>query len=70
MKVFYITDEQELGLEQKRQSLAKTSTMCDLMLDIAADTQDIDTFSAALDLASVELDRLELFFDSPESSIS
>lgn len=70
MKVFYITDEQELGLEQKRQSLAKTSTMCDLMLDIAADTHDIDTFSAALDLASVELDRLELFFDSPELSLS
>jgi hypothetical protein len=69
MKVYYITDEQEIGLEQKRQSLAKTLTMCDLMLDIASETKDIDTFGAALDLASAELDRLEFFFDSPELSL-
>lgn len=69
MKVYYITDEQEIGLEQKRQSLAKTLTMCDLVLDIASETNDIDTFGAALDLASAELDRLEFFFDSPELSL-
>jgi hypothetical protein len=69
MKVYFITDEQELGLEQNRQSLAKTLNMCDLMLDIAAEANDIDTFGAALDLASAELDRLEFFFDSPELSL-
>jgi hypothetical protein len=39
------------------------------MLDIAAEANDIDTFGAALDLASAELDRLEFFFDSPELSL-
>ena len=36
------------------------------MLDIAAQADDIDTFSAALDLTSAELDRLEHFFETAE----
>ncbi|MDX8127454.1 hypothetical protein QLH52_09185 [Methylomonas sp. OY6] len=38
--------------------------MCDLMLDIAAQADDVQTFDAALELANCELDRLELFFDT------
>ncbi len=66
MKIYWINDEQELNIEQKRESLAKTRSVCNLMLDIAAQADDVDTFSAALDLTSAELDRLELFFETPE----
>lgn len=64
MKIYVITDEQQDNIEQKHDSLAKTQGVCELMLDIAAQASDVQTFEAALELANGELDRLELFFDS------
>ncbi|MCQ8182273.1 hypothetical protein NP603_14215 [Methylomonas sp. SURF-1] len=64
MKIYLITDEQLENIEKKHDSLVKTQTMCDLMLDIAYQTENSETFAAAIDLANGELDRLERFFDS------
>ena len=38
--------------------------MCDLMLDIARHSESGETFDAAIELATGELDRLERYFDS------
>ncbi|OAI21408.1 MULTISPECIES: hypothetical protein [Methylomonas] len=66
MKIYLITDEQQEELERQRDSLIKTKSMCDLMLDIATQSGDLATFDAALEIANTELDRLEVFFDMPD----
>ncbi|WP_446810606.1 hypothetical protein ACH50O_03215 [Methylomonas sp. 2BW1-5-20] len=70
MKIYLITDEQLENIEKKHDSLAKTQSMCDLMLDIAVQSDDTQIFDAALELATGELDRLELFFDSSDLSLT
>lgn len=69
MKIYLITDEHLENIGKKHDSLIKTQAMCDLMLDIAAQADDIQTFDAALELANGELDRLELFFDTCDLSL-
>ncbi|AMK78531.1 MULTISPECIES: hypothetical protein [Methylomonas] len=64
MKIYLITEDQLENIGKKHDSLLKTGSMCDLMLDIAAQAGDFQTFDAALELANCELDRLELFFDT------
>ncbi len=64
MKFYLITEDQLENLGKKHDSLLKTGTLCDLMLDIAAHADDFQTFDAALEMANSELDRLELFFDT------
>ncbi|MBD9356017.1 hypothetical protein [Methylomonas albis] len=64
MKIYLITEDQLENIGKKHDSLLKTGTMCDLMLDIALQTDDFQTFDAALEFANCELDRLELFFDN------
>jgi len=63
MKIYLITDEQQEELEKFRDSLLKTRSMCDLMLDIATQTGDLAIFDAALEVTNAELDRLEFFYD-------
>ncbi|WP_020481431.1 hypothetical protein [Methylomonas sp. MK1] len=64
MKFYLITEDQLENLGKKHDSLLKTGTLCDLMLDIASNADDFQTFDAALEMANSELDRLELFFDT------
>lgn len=66
MKTYLSTDPHLDHVDNKYESISKTKTLCNLMLDIATHANDCQTFSAALELASGELDRLEMYFDTGE----
>ena len=57
------------AIDQNHRSVGKTKSMLDLVMDIALDTEDQKTFTAALDMANDELDRLEMFFDTSDAEL-